>query len=54
MQRQAQLTPAERQLLPLLEREYREDIRSYMYEMQVRRRLRIFRTVSSRARTRPR
>ncbi|GAA5999563.1 uncharacterized protein JCM10292_004229 [Rhodotorula paludigena] len=34
MQRQAQLTPAERQLLPLLEREYREDIRSYMYEMQ--------------------
>ncbi|BGP17696.1 hypothetical protein JCM10213v2_005735 [Rhodosporidiobolus nylandii] len=34
MQRHAQLTPAERQLLPLLEREYREDVRAYMYEMQ--------------------
>lgn len=38
MQRAAQLSPAERQLLPLLEREYREDVRAYMYEMQVRRR----------------
>ncbi|GAA5906207.1 hypothetical protein JCM6882_006076 [Rhodosporidiobolus microsporus] len=34
MQRQGQLSPAERQLLPLLEREYREDVRAYMYEMQ--------------------
>ncbi|GAA5843994.1 hypothetical protein JCM11251_005936 [Rhodosporidiobolus azoricus] len=34
MQRQGQLSPAERQLLPLLEREYREDVRLYMYEMQ--------------------
>ncbi|BGP49571.1 hypothetical protein JCM10450v2_005465 [Rhodotorula kratochvilovae] len=34
MQRAAQLSSAERQLLPLLEREYREDVRAYMYEMQ--------------------
>ncbi|GAA5983421.1 hypothetical protein JCM11641_007843 [Rhodosporidiobolus odoratus] len=34
MSRHAQLTPAERQLLPLLEHEYREDVRIYMYEMQ--------------------
>ncbi|GAA6028532.1 hypothetical protein JCM8097_007267 [Rhodosporidiobolus ruineniae] len=34
MQRHAQLSPAERQLLPLLEREYRDDVRAYMYEMQ--------------------
>jgi len=36
MQRAAQLSPAERQLLPLLEREYRDDVRTYMFEMQVR------------------
>ncbi|GAA5939784.1 hypothetical protein JCM3775_001624 [Rhodotorula graminis] len=34
MQRAAQLSPAERQLLPLLEREYRDDVRTYMFEMQ--------------------
>nr|WAS30617.1 hypothetical protein [Rhodosporidiobolus colostri] len=34
MQRHAQMSSAERQLLPLLEREYREDVRAYMYEMQ--------------------
>ncbi|GAA5870835.1 hypothetical protein JCM8547_001720 [Rhodosporidiobolus lusitaniae] len=36
MSRQSQLTSAERQLLPLLEREYREDVRAYMYEMQAK------------------
>ncbi|GAA6021645.1 hypothetical protein JCM10207_008095 [Rhodosporidiobolus poonsookiae] len=34
MSRHAQLTPAERQLRPLLELEYRDDVRAYMYEMQ--------------------
>lgn len=36
MQRHAQLSDAHKQLLPLLERDYREDVRAYMYEMQVR------------------
>lgn len=36
MQRHAQLSDAQKQLLPLLERDYREDVRAYMYEMQVR------------------
>ncbi|BGP00982.1 Cyclin [Rhodotorula toruloides ATCC 204091] len=34
MQRHAQLSDAQKQLLPLLERDYREDVRAYMYEMQ--------------------
>lgn len=36
MQRHAQLSDAQKQLLPLLERDYRADVRAYMYEMQVR------------------
>ncbi|GAA5871936.1 hypothetical protein JCM5296_002284 [Sporobolomyces johnsonii] len=34
MSRHAQMSPAERQLQPLLEKEYRDDVRAYMYEMQ--------------------
>ncbi|GAA6063702.1 hypothetical protein JCM10212_004429 [Sporobolomyces blumeae] len=34
MQRHARMSPAERQLQPLLEKDYREDVKSYMYEMQ--------------------
>jgi hypothetical protein len=30
------MSPAERQLQPLLEKDYREDVKAYMYEMQVR------------------
>lgn len=37
MQRHAQMSDAQRQLFPLLEHEYREDVRAYMYEMQVSR-----------------
>lgn len=29
------MSPAERQLQPLLEKDYREDVKAYMYEMQV-------------------
>lgn len=35
MQRHARMSPAERQLQPLLEKDYREDVKAYMYEMQV-------------------
>ncbi|GAA5960852.1 hypothetical protein JCM3765_000842 [Sporobolomyces pararoseus] len=34
MQRHARMSPAERQLQPLLEKDYREDVKAYMYEMQ--------------------
>ncbi|GAA5879687.1 hypothetical protein JCM3774_002408 [Rhodotorula dairenensis] len=34
MKRHAQMSDAQRQLFPLLEHEYREDVRVYMYEMQ--------------------
>lgn len=33
------MSDAQRQLFPLLEHEYREDVRVYMYEMQVSRAL---------------
>jgi hypothetical protein len=39
MKRHAQMSDAQRQLFPLLEHEYREDVRVYMYEMQVSRAL---------------
>ncbi|GAA5933481.1 cyclin family protein [Sporobolomyces koalae] len=34
MQRHARMSPAERQLQPLLEKDYRDDVKAYMYEMQ--------------------
>ena len=39
MKRHAQMSDAQRQLFPLLEHEYRENVRVYMYEMQVSRAL---------------